>query len=184
MHKKVTSKTKPSGTDQYGHKRTRIYRREKWWQSHFQGNKTCICGKVPITPHEKQLLCSILQVSLLLPCHHGLWALFGTAVPSALGNVDTARLHQCSLLPRAKAQLCSLGFLLGGEGMNISITAQKRKNFKQLSKEKNKVSAFLCLLCLNFSLKSLALLFQVFLQLYWMSRAVDSQASLKKDTLS
>lgn len=31
--------------------------------------------------------------------------------------------------------------------------------------------------------QSLALLYQVFLQLYWMSRAVDSQASLKKDTL-
>lgn len=68
--------------------------------------------------------------------------------------------------------------------MNISITAQKKKESKQLSKEENKLSAFLCLLCLNSLLKSLALLFQVFLQLYWMSRAVDSQASLKKDTLS
>lgn len=101
----------------------------------------------------------------------GIWAPFGTAVPPALGNVSTAQLHQ--LLPRAKAQLWCWGFLLG-EPMNIKITAQKKEKFQAIEQGENKVSAFLCLLCLNFSLKSSALLFQVFLQLYWKSRAVDS----------
>lgn len=172
MHKKVISKTKPSGTDQYGHKRTRIYTREKWWQTHFQGGETCLRGKVPLTPRKKQMLCSILQVCLLLPCHHVFLEYghrLGLQFPSPW-NVSTAQLHQHS------AVVLGLSLRKGYEHKNHSSENQK---FQAIEKGKNKTSAFLCLLCLNFSLKSLALLFQVFLQLYWKSRAVERHTFLK-----
>ena len=70
----------------------------------------------------------------------------------------------------------------GYKHMNHSLEKEKLQAIKQGGKLK--VFTFLCLLCLNFSLKNLALFFQVFLQLCWRSRAVVSQASLESDTLS
>lgn len=153
---------------------------------YFQGNKAHLCGKVPITLHWWQVLCSILQVCLLLPRHHvsldqGHW--LGLLSPPALGYVSTDQQHQHLRLLRAEAQLWYQGFLSREhEQMNHSLEKEKLQAIKQGGKLK--VCTFLSLLCLNCSLKSFALFFQVFLQLCWMSRAVVSQTSLKSNTLS
>lgn len=89
---------------------------------YFQGNKTCLCGKMPISLHWWQVLCSILQICLLLPFYHisaDQGCQSGLLSPPALGFASTDQLHQRWLLPRPKAPLRYQGSVLREEGMNI-----------------------------------------------------------------
>lgn len=120
---------------------------------YFRGNKACLCGKVPITLHWWQMLCLILQIYLLLPCHHisldqGHWLGYCPLQPSVRKHGSAAPAH-------APAQSQGPGLSQerrGYEHMNHSLEKEKFQAIKQGGKLK--AFTFLCLLCLNFSLKT------------------------------
>lgn len=131
--KKVISKTKPSRTDQYKHKRKRIYRSKNWWQSVISGEiKLASVGRCLLLRTGGRCCAPSCRFTC---CSHAITFLWTRdtgwdTVPSSPWYVSMAQLHQ----PRAKAQ----GSLKREEDMNIWITAWKKKNFEQLSKEENR----------------------------------------------